>query len=200
MVGKTPLSPQGHDTIVTPHPLAEALIQRLASRPRARVLEFASGSGRNARALRAAGFDIVPIGDAAATSSEAFDGIVPPFAAAISTHGLLHGTRLTVERNLNSIAALLETRGLLFGTFGSTHDARLGKGERIDDSTFAPKEGDERGVAHAYFDRDALDALLNQFDVELMQEQTVDEVAGKWAHRRQPLEAAVHWFVIARKR
>jgi hypothetical protein len=189
-VGKTTVS----------HPLAEVLIQRLSGRRGARVLEFASGSGRNVRALQRAQFDVVAIDDAAAASSQPFGGIVEGFAGAISTHGLLHGTRLVVERNLGSIANLLERGGVLAATFGSTRDARFGTGERIDDSTFAPVEGDERGVAHAYFDCEALHGLLlKQFDADVVQEQTVDDIAGKWAHR-QRREAAVHWFVVARRR
>lgn len=200
-VGKTPLSPQGRDTIVTPHPLAESLIQRLVSRPGARVLEFASGSGRTTRALQRAQFDLVAIDDAAATSPQPFAGIAEPFAAAISTHGLLHGRSGAIASNLDSIARLLERGGLLFATFGSTRDARFGKGARIDDFTFAPEEGDERGVAHAYFDRTALaEVLEDHFEVELMQERTVDQIAGTWAHRQRPLEGSVHWFVVARKR
>jgi hypothetical protein len=183
------------------HPLSELLIQRLGDRAGARVLEFASGSGRNVRALQRAGFDVVAIDDAIAASSQPFRGITGTFAGAISTHGLLHGTKLAVAENLESIANLLERSGVLAASFGSTGDARFGKGERIDDSTFAPDEGEERGVAHAYFDRESLRSLLKKrFDIELMQEQTVDEIAGKWAHPERPLQAAVHWFVVACKR
>ncbi len=62
-------------------------------------------------------------------------------------------------------------------------------------------EGDERGVAHAYFDRERLTALLEpHFSVESLEERAVDDVVGYWAHRDAPLRGAVHWFVIAANR
>ncbi len=91
--------------------------------------------------------------------------------------------------------------GLLYATFGSTRDTRFGQGKRIDDSTFAPTQGDERGVAHAYFDRERLLSILDRyFIVESLSEECVDDVAGTWAHRERPLDGAAHWFAIARKR
>ena len=84
---------------------------------------------------------------------------------------------------------------------GRQRDARFGRGTRIDDSTFAPTDGDERGVAHAYFDRERLLSILDRyFIVESLSEHCVDDVAGSWAHRERPLDGAAHWFAIARKR
>jgi hypothetical protein len=184
-----------------PHPLAEALIERLQSRPKGRVLDFASGSGRNTQALRRAGLMVTAIADDAAATEKPLAGVTDRFAAAISTHGLLHGTPPIIAARLRSIAERLDAEGLLYATFGSTRDARFGEGRRIDDATFAPTDGDERGVAHAYFDRDRLRALLEpDFEVESLEERCVDEVAGSWAHRERPLSGATHWFAIARKR
>lgn len=180
------------------HPLAVRLIERLRPRHDARVLEFASGSGRNAAALRGAGFAVVTVSDASAVSPAPFAGIADRFAAALSTHGLLHGTPAIIAARLQEIAALLEPSGLLYATFGSTRDARFGRGEQIDAATFAPLDGDERGVAHAFFDRDHLTALLApDFAVESLEEHAVDDVAGRWAHQERSLERAVHWFVTA---
>lgn len=184
-----------------PHPLAERLIKRLQSRPESRVLDFASGSGRNLEALRRAGFVVAAVSDEAAASDAPLGDSQERFAAVVSTHGLLHGTGLRVAARVKAIAERLEDGGLLYATFGSTSDARFGRGERIGDSTFAPTEGDERGVAHAYFRRGELRALLEPyFEVESLREQRVDEVAGAWAHRKRPLAGAVHWYAIARKR
>jgi Methyltransferase domain len=181
--------------------LAERLIKRLQSRPKSRVLDFASGSGRNAEALRRAGFSVVAIADDLAASQAPLAGVTERFSAAISTHGLLHGTPSTIAARVRLIAELLYGEGLLYATFGSTRDARFGQGQRIDDWTFAPSQGDERGVAHAYFDRDRLRALLEpHFEVESLKEHSVDEVAGSWAHRERPLSGAAHWFAVARKR
>lgn len=184
-----------------PHPLAAALIERLQSGTESRVLDFAAGRGRNTDALRAAGFTVVPVDDAAAASTAPLGGIDGTFDAAISTHGLLHGTVATVASHLRAIADRLTARGLLYASFGSTRDARFGRGKRLDDAAFAPSEGDERGVAHAYFDHDRLAKLLSRhFEIESLDERSVDDVAGRWAHRRRPLEGAVHWFAKARKR
>jgi SAM-dependent methyltransferase len=185
--------------VSAPHPLAERLIERLQAGPETRILDFGTGSGRNGEALRRAGFDVTAIDDAAV------DEPLPESAvgcrAAISTHGLLHGTPAAIAARVDAIADVLADGGVLFATFGSVRDARFGHGERIDDATFAPIEGDERGVPHAFFDRERIGALLEtRFEVESLEETGVDRIAGAWAHRDRPLQAAVHWFAIARKR
>ncbi len=162
------------------------------------MLDFACGSGRNTAALRRAGFDVISVGDreAESASTPAAEGC---FAAAISTHGLLHGTRSAVARRLRAVGQSLEDGGWLYATFGSVRDSRCGKGTRIDDTTFAPIGGDESGVPHAFFDRMDLTAMLgDDFIIESLEERTA--AAGPWAHRRRPLTGAVHWFAIARRR
>jgi hypothetical protein len=187
--------------VSAPHPLAAALIERLHSSPTSRVLDFAAGNGRNADALRAAGFTVVPIDDAAAASRLPLSGIDGRFDAAISTHGLLHGTVSIVASNLAAITEGLDSKGLLYATFGSTRDARFGQGQRLDDWSFSPIGGDERGVAHAYFDRERLVALLERhYTLECLEERDVDTLAGEWAHRERRLQGAVHWFAIAQKK
>jgi hypothetical protein len=177
------------------------LIARLGSRTGGPVLDFAAGSGRNTRALRAAGLRVVSVADGVAESAAPLAGIRARFAAAVSSHGLLHGTPSIIAHKVGSIARRLEPGGLLYATFGSSHDARFGQGERIDAWTFAAAEGDERGVAHGYFGRERLAALLERcFAIESLEERTVDDVVGAWAHRESPLRGATHWFAIAAKR
>ena len=164
-------------------------------------LDFASGRGRNGDALRRAGFVVVSIDDRRASSPHPLDGIASNFDAAISTHGLLHGSIGSIASRLQAIAARLKPDGLLNATFGSTRDARFGQGKRLDDATFAPLDGDERGVAHTYFDRKRLTALLAPwFELESIEECDADAIAGSWAHRQRPLRGAVHWMAIARRR
>ena len=181
------MSPVSPDPVSRPpHPLALALIERLRERPGARVLEIGAGSGRNTRALAAAGFRVceLPAGQ--------------PCAAALSTHALLHGTPGLLTTELAEIARALEARAPFFGTFGSVHDARYGIGTRHEPHVYAALDGDEAGVAHVYFDEPRLRELLSSnFIVESMLEVGVDRIAGDWAHRRAPLHGAVHWFVIA---
>ncbi|HTA37491.1 MAG TPA: hypothetical protein VK760_00360, partial [Candidatus Acidoferrales bacterium] len=94
-----PTSPE-HASVRPPHPLAVELIAVLGAGG-ARVIDFASGTGRNARALRAAGFEVAEIADADATA-ETVERTSGTFTAALSTHGLLHGT-------VEAIGAAIET-------------------------------------------------------------------------------------------
>ena len=190
-------SPRNQGSFRPPHPLALLLIRRL---PReARVLDFATGSGRDADALRGAGFHLVALDDATAASAEPFSALgAQRFDAAISTHGFLHGSAAAVAERVRSVASRLEPRGLLVATFGSTHDRRFRQGTRIDAATYAPLEGDERGVPHAFFDHAAVVTTLEAaVEIESLEERAVDEIAGRWAHRDRPLERAVHWFAVS---
>ncbi|HTC30180.1 MAG TPA: hypothetical protein VK702_05590 [Candidatus Acidoferrum sp.] len=172
-----------------PHPLALALIERLRDRPAARVLEVGAGSGRNTRALRAAGLEVrtLPVQD--------------PCAAALTTHALLHGTPASIAAQLDDIADALEPASPLFATFASVSDARYGTGNTLEPHVYEALDGDEVGIAHAYFDETRLRALLSpRFAIESIHETCVDDIAGKWAHERRPLRGAVHWFVVASRR
>jgi hypothetical protein len=187
--------------VSAPHPLAECLIERLQSLPESSILDFASGSGRNGDALGRAGFAVVALDDRVAASESPFAGMTQRFSAALSTHGLLHGTPAAIAARLRRIAGQLADGGLLYATFGSVRDSRFGRGRRLDASTYAPIDGDERGVAHAYFDDEQLRALLEpHYEVESLAERCVDDVAGAWAHRERALAGAVHWFAVAHKR
>jgi hypothetical protein len=181
------------------HPLALELMRRLR-RP-ARVLEIGSGRGRNTQALREAGFEVATLDDASAASAAAFSSIGGPFDGALSTHSLLHGTLQSVAGQVSAVAHLLAPGAFFCATFASTKDARFGKGDRIAENSFAPTEGDERGIAHVFYDEARLRSLLEpSFQIELMEEQRVDAIAGRWAHPTAPLASAFHWFVIARSR
>ena len=149
--------------------------------------------------MREAGHDVAAVEDRAC-DSDPLPGTFGEFAAVISTHGLLHGTLAAIRRRVVAIAECLEEGGVLYATFGSTRDARFGRGQRVDASTFAPIDGDERDVAHAYFTREALQALLTpRFAVEKLEEHDADAIAGAWAHPTRPLSGAVHWLVVARR-
>jgi hypothetical protein len=197
-------SPENGKPFRAPHPLAAALIERLLTKTQPAlsgvewVLDFASGSGRNGAALEEAGFCVTRIDDATAASRSPFATAGGPYAGAVSTHGLLHGTTAIIAANLRTIAALLTPGGLLYATFGSVHDARFGVGRRVDAATYAPTGGDEAGVAHTFFNRDALTALLqSHFTIESLAERSVDDIVGTSAHSETPLANAVHWFAVA---
>lgn len=182
----SPDSPQSEPR--PPHPLALELIDRLRNRAGATVLEIGRGSGRNTRALEAAGFRVIDL------DSEEIA------AGALSTHAFLHGTPHSIAALLASVAKRLEPGAPLYVTFGSLRDARYGIGTRIEGDVYAPDEGDERGVPHAYFDEPSIRRLLeNAWHVESLHEECVDEIAGTWAHAEMPLHSAFHWFARLRR-
>lgn len=189
------MPPESPPDGAAPHPLAERLAARL--HPGSAVLDAGTGSGRNARALERAGMRVSAVDD-----DDAYALLLPrgPFDGAIATHALLHGTPAAIAALLGDIAAVLRSDAILCATFASTNDARFGAGERLGERTFAPVSGDELGVAHSYFDEAALRALLApHFEIESLAEVRVDAVAGRWAHPREPLSGAMHWFAEARK-
>ncbi len=188
-----PLESQANHT--APHPLAERLAAHL--HPGDAVLDAGTGGGRNARALGLAGMLVAAVSDA-----DAYALLLPrgPFDGAIATHALLHGAPAAIAELVAEIAGTLRAKAFFCATFASANDARFGMGERLGERTFAPTSGDEVGVAHSYFDEPALRALLApNFDVESLEEMRVDAVAGRWAHPREPLSGAMHWFVEARR-
>ena len=179
------------DILRAAHPLARALIARL---PRgARVFEIGHGSGRNHRALAASGFEVVHF--------EAQPEPPAGAAGALSTHALLHGSPEEIAALLAGIARGLAAGAPFFATFGSRRDARFGEGTPLGPATFAPTEGDERGIAHSYFDEAGLRGMLAaDFTIEELREVEVDAIVGGWAHASAPLRGAVHWFLTAPRR
>lgn len=179
-------SPPDSPSMRPPHPLCVALIDRLE--PRASIIECGIGSGRNRRALHAAGFVVDDF--SALAPGRRYDG-------ALSTHHLLHGTQESIATDLERLADALRIEGTLYATFGSTGDERFGRGRKLAPHVFAPTSGDEIGVPHTFWDEADLRSLLDQrFRIESLDEIIVDDIAGRWAHQEQPLHNAVHWFAI----
>ena len=182
------------------HPLAIELIDRLQDKDRARVVDLGSGRGRNAQALVEAGFEVVTISDEDASGRDALGALAGSFDAVIATHALLHGTPQSVAERIDAAAHVLCEGGLLHATFASVRDARYGKGARLADATFAPRDGDERGVPHVYYNEARLRAIITPyFTIESLEERDADRVAGTWAHPNTPLRGAVHWLLRAIK-
>jgi hypothetical protein len=203
-----------------PHPLAEALAQTLAARPEpARALLLGLGSGRNLPPLVAAGVYV----DAVEQDAERALAAARRFAAtprtrivrasytgpypfsfgydgALSTHALLHGTRASVAAAVAAARNRLRAGAPFFLTLGSTADPRFGTGLRIDESSWAPADGSEAGVAHLYLDEQGARELLAGFDVRSLVESSAAETAGRWAHGEAEAVRLVHWFVEAHKR
>ena len=189
-------SPESAAIFQDAHPLAHRLIERLGAQAGTIVI-VGDGRGRNSRALRNAGLHVVAVGDEApytqlAAAPRTFDG-------ALSTHAYLHGTSAKVRAGIAELARVLRGGAPAFLTFGSIRDVRFGYGEALDEHTFAPGEGPEKGVPHAYFDRDAILDVLRPFAVVHVEEVEVDNIVGKWAHLGDEPAGKIHWFAEVRK-
>jgi hypothetical protein len=180
-----------------PHPLAERLIERyLAAAWDAPVLEVAAGVGRNSRAFAAAGIPLVATRDDEPYTQ--LPGERESYAAALSSHGYLHGATAKVRAGLAELRRVLRPGAPIYITLGSIHDERFGFGEALDEWTFAPGDGPEMGIPHGFFDRDTIVELLRGFTIESLEEVDATNIAGTWAHETEDEpDPILHWFVIA---
>jgi hypothetical protein len=182
----------------TAHPLAERLIESTRERPLdGPVIEVGTGSGRNTRALVAA--QIPTVGVADSTPYTQLPGTREEYGAALSTHAYLHGASPKLRAGIAELRRVLRPNAPAYITLGSFKDARYGLGVPLDERSFAPGEGDEIGIPHAYFDRDGVIELLFGFAIDSMEEVEVDEIVGQWAHGDDAVAGRVHWFVVARR-
>jgi hypothetical protein len=184
-------SPQGA------HPLAADVARWYRERKQGGpVIEIAAGAGRNTRYLVEVGIPIVSTRDD--ESYTQLTGGRNLYAAALSTHGYLHGTIPKLRLGFAELRRVLRPGAPIFITLGSVEDARFGLGVPVDDTTFAPGDGAEVGIPHAYFDRSGVtDVLAPAFRIESLSEVNVDDIAGKWAHDAPA--GMWHWFVVARR-
>jgi hypothetical protein len=199
-----------------PHPLAVELAERLGSGTPRRCLLLGIGRGRNLAPLLAAGAGVdaieddpkrarAALGRSAATADvrvalAGYAGPYPfsgPYAGALSTHALLHGEPAAVAAAMAATHSLLERGAPFFFTLGNKHDPRFGSGVFTAPDTYARETGAERGVAHCYFDAAGVEALLDGFALERLEERSA--TAGTWAHDADEAERIVHWFVRAHR-
>jgi len=179
------------------HPLASELAARYVERAlRGPVIEIAAGSGRNTRYFVDRAVPIVSTRDDETYTQ--LPGGRNTYAAALSTHGYLHGTVAKLRLGFAELRRVLRPGAPVALTLGSIHDARFGLGTAIDETTFAPGDGEEAGIPHSYFDRQGvLDVLAPAFAVESLAEVHVDEIVGRWAHEAPT--GMWHWFVHGRR-
>jgi hypothetical protein len=179
------------------HPLTGRLLALARERPLAGpVIEVGTGSGRNTRALVDAGVPLVGVPDDVLYTE--LPGSREMYGAALSTHAYLHGTAAKVRAGFGELRRVLLPDAPVFVTLGSFRDARYGLGIPLDERSFAPGDGDEAGIPHAYFDRDGVGELLHGlFRLDEAEEVEVDEIVGRWAHPDDDVAGRVHWFVRA---
>jgi len=180
------------------HPLTERLIRDVRGHPLdGPVIEVGTGSGRNTRALVDAGIPNVGVPDS--TPYTQLPGSREMYGGALSTHAYLHGASAKLRAGIAELRRVLRRGAPSYITLGSFKDARYGLGIPFDERSFAPGEGDEVGIPHAYFDRDGVIELLFGFTIESMEEVGVDDIVGRWAHENDEIIGRVHWFVHARR-
>jgi hypothetical protein len=183
----------------TAHPLAQRLIALVGEHPLdGPVIEVGTGSGRNTRALVDANVPVLSVPDS--TPYTQLPGSREEYGAALSTHAYLHGTSAKLRAGIAELRRVLRPNAPVFITLGSFKDARYGLGIPFDDRSFAPGEGAELGIPHAYFDRDGVIELLLGFTIGSMEEVDVDQIVGRWAHADdEEIAGRVHWFVVAHR-
>jgi hypothetical protein len=183
----------------TAHPLAERLIALAGEHPLdAPVIEVGTGSGRNTRALVDARIQVLSVPDS--TPYTQLPGGREEYGAALSTHAYLHGTSAKLRAGIAELRRVLRPNAPVFVTLGSFKDARYGLGIPFDEFSFAPGEGPELGIPHAYLDRDGVVESMLGFTIESMEEVDVDDIVGRWAHADDDeIVGRVHWFVVARR-
>ena len=181
----------------TAHPLATRLISLATERPLAGpIIEVGNGSGRNTRALVAAGLQVVPVTDDVPITQ--LPGTRDLYGAALATHAYLHGTTDKLRAGLADLRRVLLPDAPAFFTLGSIRDARYGFGVPFDERSYAPGDGDEAGIPHAYFDEDGARELLRGFfRIDALTEHETDAIVGRWAHAGDEVTGRVHWFVEA---
>jgi hypothetical protein len=163
---------------------------------RAPVLEVAGGMGRSTRAFEAAGIPVTATSDDDPYTQ--LPGERDSYAAGFSSHGYLHGTTAKVRAGLAELRRVLRPGAPIYITLGSIHDERFGFGEALDEWTFAPGDGPEMGIPHAYFDRDTIVELLRGYTIESLDEVDTATIVGDWAHEpAEDPEPLLHWFVVA---
>jgi hypothetical protein len=179
-----------------PHPLAERLIERYrAAGWTLPVLEVAAGAGRNTHAFKAADIPVVATRDDEPYTQ--LPGEHDTYAAAFSSHGYLHGATAKIRAGFAELRRVLAPGAPVLITLGSINDERFGFGEALDEWTFAPGDGPEKGIPHAFFERFTIVELLRGFMIESLDEVDATETVGTWAHPPDSHERIRHWFVIA---
>ncbi len=168
-----------------PHEALPEMIRLLKARSFYRILDLGCGSGRHlvplARAgLSVFGFDNSPHGlllaqqDLKVKQLEGhlqlgdFRDHLPyrngAFDAVISTQVIHHAETKTIRRVVAEIERVLVPGGLLFLTVPKSK-TQASSFRQIEEGTFIPEDGPEKGIPHHYFEESELRELLGGFDI-----------------------------------
>jgi ubiquinone/menaquinone biosynthesis C-methylase UbiE len=87
------------------------------------------------------------------------------FDAVICTRAIYHQKLAGIEEVLLETRRVLRQSGAVLIDFLSTRTYSYGKGDRIEEKTFAETEGQEKGIFHHFVDKDELRRLFHDFEI-----------------------------------
>jgi SAM-dependent methyltransferase len=175
-----------------PEPQIRELVDVLRKEKVSRVLDLGCGTGRHSLFLARMGFHVsgfdqssAAINRARALSSEAMLGIdlrvwdmhtfpYPyvdrAFDAVIATKVIHHAKKESIKMTLAEITRILKKRSVIFLEVPERRkivrlESEGEKHEVIEEGTYVPLYGDERGIPHHYFSRDELLSMLSDFRI-----------------------------------
>jgi cyclopropane fatty-acyl-phospholipid synthase-like methyltransferase len=111
------------------------------------------------------------------------------FDHVISIHVIFHNTRKKVQETIKEIKRVLKTGGTTLLTFNATYSTRFGHGVEIENDTWIPDIGIDKGIPHHFSTLEDVVGLMQDFkvmDIHLEEQHFNDGVSS-------------HWVVIAQK-
>jgi len=199
---------------VTPHPSVVSLQREMDNRGFRKILDLGCGAGRHTTYLSGLGFEVVGLDPASSGLEHCYGELVTrelprrlvlagmerlPFhdssyQCVVSTYVIHHNSILGITLAIGEIERILVPGGLFLATVLGRKDFKYGVGRRVEDGTYVPTEGDERGVVHHFFERDEIMDLLGSFRIISLagDEAEVDFPGGKCVRHD-------HWEVLAEK-
>lgn len=154
---------------------------------KALILDLGCGAGRHLRFLESrkfqtVGMDIALNGLRAAKETQTnnklaarlmqADMSVPLpyptgcFDCVISVHVVFHNTRKKIQNTLAEAKRVLKPGGTILVTFNSTYSSRCGKGIKLEESTWLPDIGIDRGIPHHFSSLQDTVEIMDGFKVK----------------------------------
>lgn len=199
----------------TPHEMAIQLVDRLADKPGALILDLGCGAGRHVAYLREQGFRVEGMDISRTGLSYAHQRFDPaksvpnlvqadmtalPYAsgafdALITIYVIFHNSLAGLRQSISEIDRVLKPGGLAALTFQSRRSCRYGSGQEIEPHTFLPDSGVDAGISHHFSDLEELSRELNGWivrSVELHEDVVENKVRSShwWVWVEKPEENA----------
>ena len=187
-------------------PLAEAIeFASELKREKARtVLDLGCGAGRHAILFAKEGFQVVAL-DISETALKTLDArlkagsignvlliehemdqlpfIGEYFDGVVSTNVLHHGKSVVIKKTIDELYRVMKPGASAFVIALSSSDFRKGTGAKLERNTYVFTRGEERGIMHHFFTRQALESFLRKFETLSFNERLIPvEQGGNRAH------------------